>query len=362
MRKGFLQLTAAGEFEAILCRCGRTTGTEVIATADALGRVPAADIIAPGDLPEFRRSTVDGFAVISADTHGASESIPLYLDLAGDIPVGTVAGRPLKSGEAMRVVTGGMIPEGSDAVVMVEHADLIDEKTVEIRRAAARFENLAQVGEDVTRGAVVVPAARPLRPFDIGALMGLGILEVGVFKRPSVAVFSTGAEVVEPDKAPPPGKVRDINKYAVAAGIRQAGGTVTLLPTVTDDRGLLTETIRQSAKSADMVILSGGSSVGGMDFTLEAINDSGRPGVLVHGLAVKPGKADHLRDDRGRAGRRASGTSGGCAGDLYGLYRPPHQEDRGRAGEPALRTERSGAHHPERRRLSRQARLCPGGP
>ena len=290
MRKGFLQLTAAGEFEAILSRCNRRTPPEVIKTADALGRVLAADIIAPGDLPEFRRSTVDGFGVISADTHGASESIPLYLDLAGDIPVGTVAERPLKSGEAMRVVTGGMIPEGSDAVVMVEHADLIDDKMLEIRRAAARFENLAQVGEDVTRGTVVVPAARPLRPFDIGALMGLGILEAGVFKRPSVAVFSTGAEVVEPDKAPPPGKVRDINKYAVAAGIRQAGGAVTLLPTVTDDRKLLTETIRKCAESADMVILSGGSSVGGMDFTLEAINDSGKPGVLVHGLAVKPGK------------------------------------------------------------------------
>jgi len=290
VRKGFLQLTAVGEFEAILARCTRKTGTERIATAEGRDRRPAADIAAPGDLPEFRRSTVDGFAVISADTHGASGSIPLYLALTGDIPVGVAATAGLKSGEAMRVVTGGMIPEGADAVVMLEHADLIDEGTLEIRRAAARYENVAQVGEDVARGATVVPAGRPLRPFDIGALMGLGILEIEVYKRPTVAVFSTGSEVVEPTRTPGPGKVRDINKYAVAAGVRRAGGIPVLLPTVTDDRGLLTETIKKGAQDADMVILSGGSSVGGMDFTLDAINDAGSPGVVVHGLAAKPGK------------------------------------------------------------------------
>jgi molybdopterin molybdotransferase len=290
VRKGFLQLTAVADFEAIIARCERITATEVVATADAVGRIPAADVISPGDLPEFPRSTVDGFAVINSDTHGASESIPLYLDLADDIPVGTKAERPLKSGEAARVVTGGMIPEGADAVVMIEHADLVDEETLEVRRAAARLENLALVGEDVARGAAIVPAGRPLGPFDIGALMGLGILEIEVFKRPVVTVFSTGAEVVEPAQTPPPGKVRDINKYAVAAGITQAGGVPTLLPTVGDDLDLLTDTIGRSVQNSDMVILSGGSSVGGMDFTEEAINDSGRPGVLVHGLAVKPGK------------------------------------------------------------------------
>jgi molybdopterin molybdotransferase len=120
--------------------------------------------------------------------------------------------------------------------------------------------------------------------------MGLGILEIEVYKRPVVTVFSTGAEVVEPAQTPPPGKVRDINKYAVGAGITQAGGVPVLLPTVADDRKLLADAIGRGAQSSDMVILSGGSSVGGMDFTLEAINDSGRPGVLVHGLAVKPGK------------------------------------------------------------------------
>ncbi len=290
MRKGFLQLTAVAEFETILAGCRRKAGTETIETARAAGRIPAADIVSPTDLPEFRRSTVDGFAVFSTDTHGASESIPLYLDMVADIPIGTRAGRPLAPGQAARVVTGGMIPEGADAVVMVEYADLVDEKTLEIRRAAARLENLALVGEDIARGAAVVPAGRPLRPFDVGALMGLGILEIEVFKRPSVAIFSTGAEVVEPAETPPPGKVRDINKYAVAAGVWQAGGVPILLPTVTDDRTLLTEAIRSSAQTADIVILSGGSSVGGMDFTLEAVNDSGAPGVLVHGLAVKPGK------------------------------------------------------------------------
>jgi molybdopterin molybdotransferase len=290
LRKGFLQLTAVREFEAILSRCEKRTDTEIIQTADATGRIPSADITAPGDLPEFRRSTVDGFSVVSSDTHGASESIPVYLDLVGDIPIGTKAERPLKPGQAVRVVTGGMIPEGSDAVVMVEHTDCADEKTLEVRRASAALENVALVGEDVTRGALVVPTARPLRPFDIGALMGLGVINISVFRRPIIAVFSTGPEVVEPTQTPGPGKVRDINKYGVAAGVAQAGGVPILLPTVTDDRKLLTRTIRRAVQTADMVILSGGSSVGGMDFTLEAINDSGKPGVLVHGLAVKPGK------------------------------------------------------------------------
>jgi molybdopterin molybdotransferase len=146
------------------------------------------------------------------------------------------------------------------------------------------------VAEDVARGAVVVPAGRPLGPFDVGALLGLGILEVEVYKRPVVTVFSTGDEVVEPAQTPPPGKVRDINKYAVAAGVESAGGVPVLLPTVPDDLDALTEAIGRGAKNSDMVILSGGSSVGGMDFTLAAVDACGPPGVLVHGLAVKPGK------------------------------------------------------------------------
>jgi molybdopterin molybdotransferase len=290
VRKSFLQLTPVAGFEEILSRCDRKTGTETIPTAGAVGRIPSADVLSPGDLPEFRRSTVDGYAVMSADTHGASESIPVYLDLTDDIPIGTRAERPLTPGRAARVVTGGMVPEGADAVVMVEHTNRVDEKTIEVRTSSAALDNVAPVGEDISLGGLVVPAARPLRPFEVGALMGLGIVSVKVFKRPVVCVFSTGPEVVEPTETPGPGQVRDINKYGVAAGIAQAGGVPVLLPTVTDDRKLLTRTISDAADASDMVILSGGSSVGAMDFTLEAINDSGRPGVLVHGIAVKPGK------------------------------------------------------------------------
>jgi molybdopterin molybdotransferase len=290
IRKDFLRLTDADEFRRITFAIDRLVGREGIPTADALGRIPAVDIVSPIDLPEFCRSTVDGFAVMSADTHGASDSIPAYLELIDDIPIGTAPGKSARPGGAARVVTGGMIPEGADAVVMLEYTQVVDGTTLEVRRPVAALENVASVGEDIRRSDAVVPAGRPLRPFDIGALMGVGITEVEVYQKPRVAVFSTGDEVVEPTDTPPVGKVRDVNKYAVAAGVAEAGGTPILLPNVADDLGLLRETIKKGIETTDLVILSGGSSVGGADFSLEAINEIGSPGVLVHGLAVRPGK------------------------------------------------------------------------
>jgi molybdopterin molybdotransferase len=290
MRKGFLTLTDVDEFRRIIFATPGTVGGETIASSDALGRIPVSDVRSPIDLPEFRRSTVDGFAVKCTDTHGASDSIPAYLDLVDDIPIGTNAARPITSGAAARVVTGGMIPEGADAVVMLEYAQVAAETTLEIRRPAAHLENVALVGEDIGRADLVVPARIPLRPFDIGALMGVGVTQITVFKKPRVTVFSTGDEVVSPSQIPPVGKVRDINTYAIAAGVTQAGGRPVVLPPPGDDLDLLKKTIRQSVRTSDMVILSGGSSVGNMDFTVAAINGSGSPGVIVHGLAVKPGK------------------------------------------------------------------------
>ncbi len=290
MRKGFLTLTDADEFRRIIFAAPDTVEGEPIATSDALGRIPVSDIRSPIDLPEFRRSTVDGFAAKSSDTHGASDSIPVYLDLVDDIPIGTSPARPIVAGQAARVVTGGMIPEGADAIVMLEYTQVAHETTLEVRRPAAHLENVAQIGEDIARNALVVPATIPLRPFDIGALMGVGITQITVFKKPRVTVFSTGNEVVSPTEIPPLGKVRDINTYAVAAGVAQAGGRPIVLPPVGDDLDLLKKTIGNSVRTSDMIILSGGSSVGNMDFTVAAINETGSPGVIVHGLAVKPGK------------------------------------------------------------------------
>jgi molybdopterin molybdotransferase len=299
MRKSFLKLITPEEFHKILMDFEGRTGTETMPVSDALGRVPASDIPSPVDLPNFRRSIVDGYGVVSRDTHGASSSIPCYLKLVGEIPVGQASkdsALEISPGEAVRVVTGGMIPEGADAAVMVEYTDLVDETTLEIRRGVSHLENVVLAGEDMKKGDPVVNGGVPLRYFDIGALTGVGITEIEVFKRPRVAVFSTGGEVVEPTETPRPGQVRDVNKYAVAAGISGAGGEPVLMDNVMDDPSSLMDALKKGVETADMVVLSGGSSVGNMDFTLSAIDEiAGKkgpdsPGVLVHGVSIRPGK------------------------------------------------------------------------
>lgn len=299
MRKSFLKLTSTDEFRIILGDFGGRTGLETVPTADALGRIAAADVRSPIDLPDFTRSTVDGFAVVSRDTHGASGSIPCYLDLVGDIPIGSIpegAAASISPGEAVGVVTGGAVPEGTDGVVMVEYTDTIDKTTLEVRRGITNLENIVLPGEDMRRGDVVAKGGAPLRPFDIGALTGVGITEIEVFRKPKVSIFSTGGEVVEPTEIPRPGQIRDVNKYALAAGVTEAGGTPLLMENVEDDPTALKEALKKGVETSDMVVLSGGSSVGNMDFTLGAIAEiaelykSGSPGVVVHGISIRPGK------------------------------------------------------------------------
>ncbi len=299
MRKSFLKLTPPAEFFKILNSFGERTGSETIPTIDALGRVSVANVPSPIDLPDFTRSTVDGFAVMSKDTHGASGSIPSYLELSGDIPVGAISENAkitISSGEAVRVVTGGMLPDGADSVVMLEYTDLIDETTLEVRRGVSNLENLVVPGEDMKKGDLVAKCGAPLRPFDIGALTGVGITEIEVFKKPVVSIFSTGGEVVEPTETPNNGQVRDVNKYGVSAGVLEAGGIPNRMDNVEDDLDSLKGALKLGIETSDMVILSGGSSVGNMDFTLAAINElseihgQASPGVLVHGISIKPGK------------------------------------------------------------------------
>ena len=302
MRKSFLKLTPPSEFFKILNSFGERTDSETIPTIDALGRISVADVPSPIDLPDFTRSTVDGFAVMSKDTHGASGSIPSYLELSGDIPVGEIsesARITISSGEAVRVVTGGMVPEGADSVVMLEYTDLIDKTTLEVRRGVSHLENLVVPGEDMKKGDLVVKCGAPLRPFDIGALTGVGITEIEVFKKPVVSIFSTGGEVVEPTETPNTGQIRDVNKYGVSAGVLESGGIPNRMDNVEDDLDSLKGALKEGIESSDMVILSGGSSMGNMDFTLDAINELAQldqqhgqssPGVLVHGISIKPGK------------------------------------------------------------------------
>jgi molybdopterin molybdotransferase len=264
---------------------------ERIPTQDGLDRVLAASLVAPHDLPTFPRATVDGYAVRAADTYGASASLPAYLTIVGEVAMGRRADLPLGIGQAVVVHTGGMIPPGADAVVMVEHTQMIDEANLEVYRPVAVGENVIQVGEDVRAGQMLLPAGHRLRPQDIGGLMALGLTQVEVARRPRVAILSQGDEVVPPAAEPGPGQVRDINSYTLAALTRRAGGDPLLRWGILPDRlEALQAAARAAHAQAEIVVFTAGSSVSVRDMTARVIGELGAPGILTHGVSVKPGK------------------------------------------------------------------------
>ena len=263
---------------------------ERIATADALGRALAETLAAPFDLPEFQRSTVDGYAVNAADTYGASPGLPAFLTVVGEVPMGQAATVAVGVGEAAIVHTGGMIPPGANAVVMIEQTQRVDAANIEVMQPVSEGQSIIQVGEDVRRGDVVMSAGHRLRAQDIGGLLALGITTIAVAARPRVGIVSTGDEVVPPDQPVRPGQVRDINSYTLAALAEEAGGAAVRYGIIPDDRQALAEAAAQAYAECDIVIFSAGSSVSYRDMTAEVIDELGAPGVLVHGVSVKPGK------------------------------------------------------------------------
>ncbi|GAA1257513.1 molybdopterin molybdotransferase MoeA [Pseudonocardia aurantiaca] len=276
-------------------RPARRTAVEPVALADLLRRVPAAEVPAPGALPGFPRSTVDGYAVRSADTYGASEGLPSYLDLAGSVRMGTAPEVAVPPGGCVYIPTGAVLPAGADAVVMVEFTAQTMPGTIEVTRPVAPGAGLVRADEDVAEGAVLVPAGRPLRAPDLGLLAAAGVTEVPVHARPRVAIVSTGDEVVPPSTpALTAGQVRDATASALAGLVRDAGGEPVLAGIVPDDREALEKTLRVALADADMVVVSAGSSVGARDETAGAVAALGE--IWCHGLAIKPGKPTLLAD------------------------------------------------------------------
>jgi molybdopterin molybdotransferase len=263
---------------------------EDVPVLEALDRVTAEALRSPCDLPAFQRSTMDGFAVRAADTYGASEGLPAYLVLAGEVPMGRPAGLELRAGQAARVHTGGMLPAGSDAVVMVENTQQLDDATVEVVRPVAIGENVIPVGEDVRAGQPLLPRGHRLRPQDLGGLAGVGIASVPVLARPRVAILATGDEVVPADGPAAPGQVRDVNTYTIAGLTLRHGGAPVACGIAPDDRAALHEMAAAALAGADMLIISAGSSVSTRDMTAQVIGELGAPGVLVHGVSIHPGK------------------------------------------------------------------------
>jgi molybdopterin molybdotransferase len=265
-------------------------GTEEVELSAAVGRVLAADLPAPEDVPSFRRASMDGYAVRAQDTFGASVGAPQYLDLKGEVPMGLAPTLGVGPGETLRVPTGAMLPDGADAVVMLEYTAEHPDGTLEVRRAVAPGENVLAPGEDVARGEVLFPGGRRLRPQEIGLLAALGVSRVKAYQKPRVAVLSSGDEIVPLDEKPRPGQVRDSNAYLAAAQAAEWGGLPLLHGIIPDDFTALRKTLAAAQDAADLILVSGGSSVGARDLTLTAIQDLPGAEVLVHGVAIRPGK------------------------------------------------------------------------
>jgi molybdopterin molybdotransferase len=271
--------------------------SEFIETTTSLGRITARSVTAAHPLPEFRRSTMDGYAVRAADTFGAGEGLPAFLRVIGEVYMGGKADINLGTGEAVLVHTGGMIPATVDAVVQIEHTQTVGQPEkdefpfeIEVFRAVAAGQNVLQIGEDVGEGDEILPKGHWLRSQDLGGLLAVGLTRVEVVRKPRVAILATGDEIVSPERTTLPGQIRDINSYTVAGQVTTAGGVSVLYGIVPDVFSALHSTATAALADSDMLIMSAGSSVSVRDMTVEVISRLGKPGVLFHGVATRPGK------------------------------------------------------------------------
>jgi len=276
------------------------SGEERIPLQESMGRVLSQDLISPENLPRFFRSTVDGYAVRAKNTFGASESLPALLEVTGEVTMGKAPGEAVGDGKAFKISTGGMLPEGADGVVMVEYCHLLDEKTLEVSRTISPLENIIQPGDDLKEGAIVVRKGHRLRPQDIGVMAGLGQIEIPVYRRPTVAIISTGDEIVPIEKQPLPGQVRDINGSSLVAFCRLVGSEPLYVGLCRDDFDPLKEMVEGALNQADTVWISGGSSVGTRDLTLKVFESLRDFELFVYGISISPGKPTII----GRSGFR----------------------------------------------------------
>jgi molybdopterin molybdotransferase len=257
---------------------------------EALGRVCAADIISPENLPPYPRSTMDGFAVRSMDTFGASEKMPAYLEVSGEVCMGEYPDYGPNPGSCYRIATGGILPPGTDAVVMLEHTVAIDDTMIEVVQPVAAGVNVIRVGEDVSRDELLLSTGHRLRPQDIGLLAGVGLTSAEVFLNVRVGIISTGDEIISHTEQPSPGKIRDMNSLSLAAQVRKLNAKPTFYGIAADNEDDLTSMVREAMADNEIVLLSGSSSVGTRDLGEQVIEKMGLPGIIIHGVSVKPGK------------------------------------------------------------------------
>jgi putative molybdopterin biosynthesis protein len=275
-------------------------GMESVALSDALGRVLATDVASPVDVPSFDRANVDGFAVIAEDTFGASEEVPRRVRLADEvIHTAVVPKTVVRSGEAVAIATGGMMPRGSDAVVMIEHADVVS-GFVNILHAATAGSGVSFAGTDITAGETVLRRGTILTSRDTGVLAAIGVASVEVWRKPVVAILSTGDEIIPPGQPMQPARIYDSNAQVLADAVREIGGEPLRLGIVADDIGLLRSKLREALAMSDAVLLSGGTSKGAGDVSYRVVSELCDPGIVAHGVALKPGKPICLAATGGR--------------------------------------------------------------
>lgn len=264
--------------------------TEEIPLHEALDRVLNEPVTAPVNLPESSRSTMDGFAVRAVDTFGASESMPCYLNITGEVKMGESPKDEVLKGCCHKIPTGGLVPEGADGVVMLEHTVPVDNSMIEVVKSVGVGANVIQPGEDIKIGEQALPAAHSLQPQDLGLLAGLGVATVNVYEKVRVAIVSTGDEIVDHTESPQPGQIRNINSLALAGLVQRAGAVPCDYGIISDDIDIFLPALRKAVDENDIVLFSGGSSVGVRDLGEQVVEELGPPGILVHGVTLKPGK------------------------------------------------------------------------
>src|ERR1700683_3823550 len=276
-------------------------GIEQVPLDAALGRVLAAHVVSPVDVPSFDRSNVDGFAVVAEDTFGASEEAPRSVMLSeGEIHTGIVPATVIEPGKAVLIATGGMVPRGADAVVMVEHAEVVGCE-LRIARAVTAGSGVSFAGTDITAGETVLRRGRQLNSRDTGGLRAVGVANVNVWRKPIVAILSTGDEIIPPGDLMPPAKVYDSNGQVLADAVRELGGEPRRLGITHDNIAALRQRVRGALEFADIVLLSGGTSKGAGDVSYRVVAELTDPGIVAHGVALKPGKPICLAATGGRA-------------------------------------------------------------
>ena len=264
--------------------------TEKVHLRCAVGRYIAEDITSDVDMPQFRRSVVDGYAVVAKDTFGVSDSAPVFLNVVGTVEMGKACDKVLLPGQAIYVPTGGMLPLGSDAMVMIEFIEKLDDITIAVYKPSAPNTGLMNQGDDFRKDMRLYTNGHRVTVKDIGMLAAVGKVELEVYKRPKISIISTGDEIVDISIIPELGQIRDINSYTIAAFIDDTGGVVNSISIVDDVYEVLKEEVSKVLKESDIVLISGGSSAGNKDMTADIINAIGEPGVITHGIAMKPGK------------------------------------------------------------------------